>query len=343
MKILISNGITLDEAFRGHECGENVTEPDGIVLRSADVPERLQDSVVAISCTGEATSDGTAIAEAGIVLLHTPKANVTALKEHILCELLLSARQAAKELSGKKLGVMGLNAVGVQITHAALALGMEVLSWDPSPFARDRLDRRAIFTTDPVRLMRECDFLVLLCGAERAQELWTANLRNCREGIVVLNYAQELPCIREMQEAVREGKISRYMTAFSSENAEWVAFSPLLPSSEGEADRARTAAYRLADYLENGNIAGGVNFPNLSIQRAERARLCVLFKEEDDLVQKVLAVLAAQGLGILQTGSRMKGSFGYLMIDLSGSPSEACVQLVRGIAGVLRVRVIENT
>ncbi len=383
MKILKLNAISpvADEVFKGYEYSDSVPDPDGIMLRSFAMHEYpLGESLLAVARAGAGVNNIPVdkCTEQGIVVFNTPGANANAVKELVLCELFLGGRKivdganwaqtlkgkenisklvekgkgqfVGQEITGKKLGVIGLGAIGAMVANAALALGMEVLGYDPFLSVKSAwmIDRRVEFTADLSNVFRSCDFITVhvpLTPDTRGM-FNRKTIETCKDGVVVINNSRgELVVSEDMVQAVESGKVSRYITDFPDETLlgkENILCVPHLGASTPEAEDncAYMAAKQLTDYLENGNIVNSVNYPAVSMPRNSAARVCVHHKNIKEILSKILAVVSSQGINVANMQDQSKGEYAYLMLDLDDVPSDACLSLIRGIAGVLRVRKI---
>ncbi len=383
MKILKLNAISpvADEVFKGYEYSESVPDPDGIMLRSFAMHEYpLGESLLAVARAGAGVNNIPVdkCTEQGIVVFNTPGANANAVKELVLCELFLGGRKivdganwaqtlkgkenisklvekgkgqfVGQEITGKKLGVIGLGAIGAMVANAALALGMEVLGYDPFLSVKSAwmIDRRVEFTADLSNVFRSCDFITVhvpLTSDTRGM-FNRKTIETCKDGVVVINNSRgELVVSEDMVQAVESGKVSRYITDFPDETLlgkENILCVPHLGASTPEAEDncAYMAAKQLTDYLENGNIVNSVNYPAVSMPRNSAARVCVHHKNIKEILSKILAVVSSQGINVANMQDQSKSEYAYLMLDLDDVPSDACLSLICGIAGVLRVRKI---
>lgn len=383
MKILKLNAISpaADAVFKGYEYSDSVEQPDGIMLRSYamhDYP--LSDDLLAVARAGAGVNNipVSQCTEKGIVVFNTPGANANAVKELVLCELFLGGRKivdganwaqtlkgqenisklvekgkgkfVGQEIMGKKLGVIGLGAIGAMVANAALSLGMEVIGYDPFLSVRSAwmIDRRVEFTTELNAVFRTCDYITVHVPlTPDTKGLFNKKtIATCKDGVVIINNSRgELVVSEDMAEAVAGGKVSRYITDFPDEillGKENILCVPHLGASTPEAEDncAYMAAKQLVDYLENGNITNSVNYPAVSMPRNSAARVCVHHKNVKEILSKILSIVSSQGINVAHMQDQSKGEYAYLILDLDDVPSEACLSLIRSIAGVIRVRKI---
>lgn len=383
MKILKLNAISpvADDVFKGYEYSDKAENPDGIILRSFAMHEYpLGENLLAVARAGAGVNNIPIdkCTERGIVVFNTPGANANAVKELVLCELFLGGRKivdgaawaqslkgqpdisklvekgkgkfVGQEIIGKKLGVIGLGAIGAMVANAALALGMEVVGYDPFLSIKSAwmIDRRVEFTADFNTVLKSCDFITVHVPlTPDTKGMFNKNtLALCKDGVVLINNSRgDLVVSSDMADAVAEGKVSRYITDFPDETLlgkENILCVPHLGASTPEAEDncAFMAAKQLTDYLENGNITNSVNYPAVSMPRASTARVCVHHHNVKEILSKILAVVSSQGINVAHMQDQSKGEYAYLILDLDDVPSEACLSMIKGIAGVIRVRKI---
>lgn len=366
-----------------YEVGDAVTAPDGIMVRSAAMHDmELPASVCAIARAGAGVNNIPidACSEKGIVVFNTPGANANAVKELVLCGLLLASRKIAPALSwvqtlkgegdavpklvekgkaafagpeilGKKLGVIGLGAIGGLVANAARALGMEVYGYDPylSVDAAWALSRGIVHATDYDQIFKECDYIsihVPLLDSTRGL-LGEKAFAAMKDGVRILNFARaELVDSAAMKAALASGKVAAYVVDFPTEEmlgVENVIAIPHLGAStpESEDNCAVMAADELIDYLENGNITHSVNYPDVSGAWATDCRVCVLHRNEPNMVAQISAALSQDGHNIESMVNRSKKDYAFCGFDIEGgAPSADCIAAIRAIAGVTNVRVL---
>ena len=316
--------------------------------------------------------------EQGIVVFNTPGANANAVKELVLCELFLGGRKiveganwaqtlkgqenigklvekgkgkfVGQEVSGKTLGVIGLGAIGAMVANDALRLGMDVIGYDPFISVKSAwmIDRRVHFTSDLAALMRASDYITVHVPLtpDTKGMFRKETLAGCKDGVVVINNSRgDLVVSADMAEAVASGKVSRYITDFPDETLlgkENILCVPHLGASTPEAEDncAYMAANQLVDYLENGNITNSVNFPAVSLPRSSKARVCVLHRNVKEILSKILSIVASQGINVAHMLDQSKGEHAYLILELDDVPGGACIDLIRSMPDVIRVRLI---
>jgi len=382
VKILKLNAISpvADDAFKGYEYSENVQNPDGIILRSFSMHGYpLGENLLAVARAGAGVNNVPVekCTEMGIVVFNTPGANANAVKELTLCELFLGGRKiidganwaqslkdkdisklvekdkgrfAGKELLGKRLGVVGLGAIGAAVANAAIGLGMNVVGYDPFISIKSAwlVNHRVEFTTDVNEIFRTCDFITLHLPLtpDTKGMIDRKAIDRCKDGVVIINNARgELAVSEDIAEGVASGKIARYITDFPDDTLlgkENILCVPHLGASTPEAEDncAYMAGKQLVDYLENGNIANSVNYPSVSMPRTSKARVCIHHANVKEILSKILSVVASQSINVAHMQDCSKGEYAYLILDLDEAPAPSCLELVKNITDVIRVRMI---
>ena len=381
MKILKLNAISpvADEVFKGYEYSDKAENPEGIMLRSFamhDYP--LGENLLAVARAGAGVNNIPIdkCTEKGVVVFNTPGANANAVKELVLCELFLGGRKivdganwaqtlkgqenisklvekgkgkfVGQEILGKKLGVIGLGAIGAMVANAAIRLGMSVVGYDPFISVKSAwmIDRRVEFTDDLNVVFKSCDFITVHVPlTPDTKGMFNKDtLASCKDGVVIINNSRgDLVVSADIADAVASGKVSRYITDFPDETLlgkENILCVPHLGASTPEAEDncAYMAAKQLTDYLENGNIVNSVNYPTVTMPRDSAARVCVHHKNVKEILSKILAIVSSQGINVAHMQDQSKGEYAYLILDLDEVPSAACVDLIRGVKDVIRVR-----
>ena len=381
MKILKLNAISpvADEVFKGYEYSDKAENPEGIMLRSFamhDYP--LGENLLAVARAGAGVNNIPIdkCTEKGVVVFNTPGANANAVKELVLCELFLGGRKivdganwaqtlkgqenisklvekgkgkfVGQEILGKKLGVIGLGAIGAMVANAAIRLGMSVVGYDPFISVKSAwmIDRRVEFTDDLSVIFKTCDFITVHVPlTPDTKGMFNKDtLASCKDGVVIINNSRgDLVVSADIADAVASGKVSRYITDFPDETLlgkENILCVPHLGASTPEAEDncAYMAAKQLTDYLENGNIVNSVNYPTVTMPRDSAARVCVHHKNVKEILSKILAIVSSQGINVAHMQDQSKGEYAYLILDLDEVPSAACVDLIRGVKDVIRIR-----
>ncbi len=319
--------------------------------------------------------------EQGIVVFNTPGANANAVKELVICGMLLSGRkvvdgvnwvndEAAKgtadidklvekaksnftgpELRGKKLGVIGLGAIGVGVANAAaLGLGMTVLGYDPfmSVDAAWHLTRgvRQAFSQDEI--ISKCDYITLHLplNDKTTGMINEKTFAKMKKGAVLLNFARGgLVDNAAVKAALADGTLAHYVTDFPNDEiagTPGVIATPHLGAStpESEENCAEMAAKELAAYITDGNIKNSVNLPDCELPRSEGYRVAIINKNVTNMLGQISAVLAEDKHNIDHMLNKSRGSWAYTLMDITDKPSDACIERIKAIDGVVRVRII---
>ncbi len=372
------------ERFNGeYERCENHGEADAILVRSAVMHEmKFGDNLKAIARAGAGVNNIPleACAQQGIVVFNTPGANANGVKELVFAGMLLASRDitggiswvlenkdnetvgkdaekakkafAGCEICGKKLGVIGLGAIGVKVANAATHLGMEVYGYDPyiSVNAAWNLSRSVKHISNVEDIYQECDYITIhvpLLDATRKM-LNQEAFAMMKEGVVILNFARDLLVDEEaVLEAIGEGKVKKYVSDFPNSTTAGKEGCIVIPhlgasTAESEDNCAVMAVQEIKEYLENGNIHNSVNFPNCDMGVCTAAgRVAVLHKNVKGLIGKYTAVMGNNNINISDMTNKSRGDYAYSLLDIDSSVTEAAVEQLKGIEGVLKVRVIK--
>lgn len=317
--------------------------------------------------------------EEGIVVFNTPGANANAVKELVLAGLFLASRKvipaiewaqtlkgkgdevgklvekgkgayAGPEIKGKAIGVIGLGAIGILVANAALALGMKVFGYDPylSVDAAWGLSPAIQHAASLEQLYAECDYITIHVPLtpDTKGMINSAAIASMKDGVRILNFARaDLVNTTDLKEALAGGKVASYVVDFPTDDilgVENVVAIPHLGAStpESEDNCAVMAANELIDYLENGNIVNSVNFPNVSVPRGTGSRVCILHRNIPAMLTQISACVSAEGINIDNMTNRSKKDNAYTILDVVGTPSDACIDKIAAIDGVLRVRCL---
>ncbi len=362
--------------------GSEIDNEDAIIVRSAkmhDMP--ISDSLLAVARAGAGYNNIPVdkCSELGIVVFNTPGANANAVKELTIAGMLLAGRDivggiewartlkgegdkvaalvekgknhfVGPELKGKKLAVIGLGAIGTMVANAGHALEMDVYGYDPFLSVEHALmlSRAVHKAGDLDKLLAEADFVSLhLPLTDKTRGMVDADmLSKFKPGAVLLNFSRgELVDGAAVLEAVKAGRLRRYVTDFPSEDmlgAEGVIALPHLGAStpESEDNCAEMAAQELAGYLTRGAIINSVNYPACDPGYTDGARLCVLHANVPNMVGSVTALLAAQGINIANMVNKSRGALAYTVIDADGEIGANVVKAVAAVENVYKVRLI---
>ena len=384
------NILTLNKiaAIGTDRLGENYTitdacdAPDAVLVRSASMHDMaMPESLLAIARAGAGTNNIPVekCAEEGIVVFNTPGANANAVKELVIAGLFLASRDViggiewaktlkgngaevgkmvekgksqfvGPEIMGKKLGVIGLGAIGILVANAAKSLGMEVYGFDPyiSVDAAWKLKNSIYHANSVEEIYKECDYITIHVPLNAATKgtINAETIAMMKDGVRILNYSRDgLVNSADMLEALKSGRVAKYVTDFATDDllceTNVVAMPHLGASTpESEDNCAVMAADQVKDYLENGNIKNSVNFPAVSMPRSADTRICVLHRNKPNVIATVTGAIAATGANVDNMESKSRGDFGYMIIDVTG-PAAAAAKATENLEDVIKVRVIE--
>jgi len=363
------------------QVSSDIEAPEGILLRSADMHSySASGSLLAVGRAGAGVNNIPVdkYAENGIVVFNTPGANANAVKEMVLAALLMSSRKineginwvqglagqtgvdklveaeksqfAGPEISGKKLGVIGLGAIGVLVSNACNSLGMEVYGYDPflSVDSAWRLSRGVHKAEGVEAILSECDYITIHIplNSETRGMINANSLAKTKKGARILNFSRgELVDNEAVKAALQNGQISCYVTDFPNESVlgvEGIITIPHLGAStpESEDNCAVMAAQELREYLLYGSIKNSVNFPDCDLPFSGKKRICVMHKNIPNVVARLTAEVASRGVNIDNMINRSKGANAYTIIDTDVSELTGVEDKLRAFEGVIRVRVI---
>lgn len=371
-----------DQFTEDYELTDEVNEAEGILVRSASLHEmQFSNSLLAIARAGAGVNNIPldACAQEGIVVFNTPGANANGVKELVLAGLFLASRDivggiewckenkddanigktaekakkafAGCEIKGKKLGVVGLGAIGAEVANAAIALGMEVYGYDPyiSVNAAWRLSRDVKHTTSLDTICQECDYITLHVPAVDSTKgmINKAAIDQMKDGVVILNFARDVLVNEDdLAEALKSGKVKKYVTDFANPKSVAMENTIVIPhlgasTEESEDNCAEMAVQEIMDYLENGNIRNSVNYPACDMGVKKTAcRVAVLHMNIPNMIGQITGVLAAGKINISDMTNKSRDKFAYTLMDLEHTPDDIMVQKLNAIEGVLRVRLI---
>lgn len=362
--------------------GEEISGEDGILVRSAKLLDyEFPDSLLAIARAGVGVNNIPLdrCSEAGIAVFSTPGANANAVKELVLCAMLMGSRdvpgsirwvreQAASgvevatvvekgksafvgpELYKKSLGVIGLGAIGSLVANIALSLGMDVYGYDPflSVDAALRLDRHIHVVKDINELYKRADYITIhIHFTDKTKHMIDAKaIAAMKRGVRFINLARgEIVDDEAMLAALDTGWVAAYITDFPNNKlvqAPHVIAMPHLGAStpESEQNCAAMAVEELRDYLENGNIRNSVNLPAVSMERSGVMRMCIIHKNIPAMLANITTLLSKDGVNVENLSNKSKGDYAYTMVDLGTEVDQAVIEDVRRLPNVIRVRVI---
>ena len=382
MKIKLMNKIAkigLERFDDKYTVGEEVENPDGIMVRSAALHEmEFNSNLKAIARAGAGVNNIPIdrCTKEGIVVFNTPGANANGVKELAVCALMLASRDiiggiawagtltedvakqvekgkskfAGTEIKGKTIGVIGLGAIGGLVANAAHSLGMKVIGYDPflSSLAAISLNSHVKYTKNLDDIYSESDYISIHVPStpETKGMINSGTIAKMKDGVKILNIARaDLVNAADLKAALESGKISKYVTDFPTEeviNVPGIIAIPHLGASteESEDNCAVMAAQELMDYLENGNIKNSVNFPAVEMPRSGSTRICIFNDNVPDVISSISSIISASSVNIENMLNKSKGAVAYTMVDISGDVSDETVSKLEAINGVTKVRVI---
>ena len=375
--------VGLDQFTEGYEKTEKMEDADAVLVRSAAMHDlELPDGLYAVARAGAGVNNIPLdkCAEKGIVVFNTPGANANGVKELVIAGMLLASRDiiggvewakseagsediakkaekekkkfAGCELMGKKLGIIGLGAIGAMVANAACGLGMEVYGYDPylSIDAAWNLSRTIKHSKSLDEIYSQCDYITIhvpLLDSTKKMINKEA-FEKMKDGVVLLNFARDLLVDEEaLIEAVESGKVKKYVTDFANETVagrEGILVTPHLGASteESEENCAEMAVKEIRDYLENGNIKNSVNYPNCDMGTCVAVgRISLAHSNTPNMISQVTKILGSEGLNIADMTNKSKGVFAYTLIDLESAASAKALDELKEIEGMYRVRVVK--
>lgn len=363
-------------------CGTDVQNPDAILVRSASMHDMtFAPELLAIARAGAGVNNIPLdkCSEQGIVVFNTPGANANAVKELVVAAMLLSSRRivdgiewtktlkgkgdqigklvekgkgdfVGPEISGKTLGIVGLGAIGVLVSAAAISLGMEVYGYDPflSVDTALRLSSSVHHAKTLDEIYAKCDYITVHVPLtpDTREMINASSIAKMKDGVRLLNFARgDLVNSADVAAALESGKVAAYATDFADETilgAKNVIAMPHLGAStpESEDNCARMAALELIEYLENGNIRNSVNLPAVSMPR-EGSRICIIHRNVPNTISSFSGVLAQCGINIENMASKSRKEFAYTILDVTGDVSANAADSIAALEEVVRVRVIK--
>ncbi len=362
------------------ECSELAKGKDALIVRGYELHSlELNDSIKAIGRAGAGVNNipVSKCTEHGIVVFNTPGANANAVKELVLCGLFLSSRRIVdginwavsqkergsqimnvveenkskfkgSEIRGKKLGVIGLGAIGVLVSNDAVALGMDVTGYDPciSPRNAEKLSGSVQKAGEPDTIFRNSDYISIHVPLtdETLGIINKKALSKMKKGVRIMNFSRgELVNVSDMAEAIQNGAVGSYVADFP--NAELaglqnVILIPHLGASTDEAEEncAVMVTNQIIEFLLNGAITNSVNFPDCRLGRNGNARITVMNKNVPAIIEQMTAVIAEAGLNIEEMINKSRGDVAYNILDVKGEVTEGTLDKIRNLEGVVKVR-----
>lgn len=376
-------GVGLELFNNKYEKCDDVCDADAILVRSASMHDmELPDTLEAVARAGAGVNNIPLdkCADKGIVVFNTPGANANGVKELVLAGMLLASRDvvgginwvqseranediakltekekknfAGCEIKGKKLGIIGLGAIGVLVANAATHLGMEVYGYDPyiSVDAAWNLSRSIKHIQAVEDIYKECDYITIhvpLLDATRKM-INKESIAKMKDGVVVLNFARDLLVEEtDMVEALKNGKVKRYVSDFPNTTTAGAKNAIVIPhlgasTEESEDNCAMMAVKELMDYMENGNIKNSVNYPACDMGECIHAcRVAINHRNVKNMIGQFASVFGEADINIANMMNASKGDFAYSLFDLEKAAPEEVISKIKKIDGVLKVRVIK--
>lgn len=362
---------------------DNAAEAQAILVRSASMHEmEFSDGLLTVARAGAGVNNIPldALAEKGVVVFNTPGANANGVKELVVAGLMLASRDlaggmkwveankddaninktmekakkafAGKEAMGKKLGVIGLGAIGVLVANAGHALGMEVYGCDPYLSVEHALElsSHVKLVKSNEEIFRQCDYITVhvpLMDATKGM-INKDSLAMMKDGVIILNYARDLLVNDDdMAQALESGKVAKYVTDFPNSktaNMEGVIAFPHLGASteESEDNCAKMAVMEIMDYLENGNIRNSVNYPNCDAGVCmSEGRITICHKNVPNMIAGFTSILSKDGINIANMMNKSRGQYAYTVFDFEGAISDETFEKLQNMGEVLKVRKVK--
>ncbi len=362
---------------------DELKDAEGALVRSASMHELdLPDSLLCVARAGAGVNNIPLdkCAEKGIVVFNTPGANANGVKELVFAGMLLACRDivgginwvrdnkdnadiaklaekekknfAGCEIMDKKLGIIGLGAIGVRVANAAKHLGMEVYGYDPyiSVDAAWNLSRDIKHVLSLDDIYANCDIITIHVPLMDSTKntINAEAIDKMKDGVILLNFARDLLCDEKaVIEGIKKGKIAKYVSDFpnpTTANAEGCIVIPHLGASteESEDNCAKMAVKQMIDYLTNGNINNSVNYPKADMGVCQtNGRVTILHKNVANMITRFTGVFSEVGINISDMVNSSKGEFAYTMMDIDSDITQEFVDKLEAIDGVIRVRVIK--
>lgn len=365
-----------------YNVGADVENPDAIMVRSAVLHDmEIPDSLKAIARCGAGVNNIPVekCSEHGVVVFNTPGANANGVKELTIAALLLAARNivggiewvktlqgttgiakavesgksafAGSEIEGKRLGVIGLGAIGGMVANAARDLGMEVLGYDPyiTVEAAWGLSRSIRKAGSYEEIYKNSDYITLHVPAtpQTKNMINKDTLAMMKDGVRIINLSRaDLVNTADLKEALASGKVACYVTDFPTEETVGVSGIISIPhlgasTTEAEDNCAVMAAHQLVEFLENGNIKNSVNFPTVAIPHNGDARICLFHKNIPTLLSQITGAISSENINIENMSNGSKGDLAYTIVETKGNLPGSVVEKLKQIKGMIRINIIK--
>ncbi|MDD6208379.1 MAG: phosphoglycerate dehydrogenase [Clostridiales bacterium] len=375
--------IGLDNLTDQYEMTENFAEADAVLVRSASMHElELPENLLAVARAGAGVNNIPLdkCADQGIVVFNAPGANANGVKELVVAALMLASRDiiggidwarenkddpeigkkmekvkskyAGTEIKGKKLGVIGLGAIGVLVANAANRLGMDVYGCDPFLSVNHALNLSRDITLVKTReeIFRECDYITVHVPLldDTKEMINKDTIAMMKDGVIILNYARDiLVNVDDMKAAVESGKVRKYMCDFPDvrfADMKNVIATPHLGAStaESEDNCAIMAVDEIRDYIENGNIKNSVNYPACDAGVCDtQGRIAICHKNVPHMLSQFTAVFSAEGINIENMVNKSRGNYAYTVLDIVSASNDTLIEKLNAIDGVLKARIVK--
>ena len=373
----------LDMLGDNYEITENTSEAEAILVRSAGMHDMdLPESLLAVARAGAGVNNIPldACAEKGIVVFNTPGANANGVKELVIASLLLAARDitggikwcqdnkddeniaksgekakkafAGTEIKGKKLGIIGLGAIGVLVANAANRLGMDVYGCDPYLSVEHALNmsRDVTMVKTNEELYEMCDYLTVhvpLLDSTKGMFNKEA-FDKMKDGVVLLNFSRDtLVNEDDIKVALESGKVAKYVVDFPNPTTVKLPNTTVTPhlgasTQESEDNCAKMAVSEIRDFMENGNIKNSVNYPNCDAGVCQTAgRITIAHKNVPNMLSQFTTLFSKDGVNIENMVNKSRGNFAYTILDICSDSTDEVVKELEALDGVIRVRVIK--
>lgn len=362
---------------------EDVNDAEGILVRSASMHEmEFSNNLLAVARAGAGVNNIPLedCAKKGIVVFNTPGANANGVKELVIAGMLMASRDivgginwvkenqadpevgkaaekakkafAGTEVQDKKLGIIGLGAIGVKVANVAKHMGMEVYGYDPyvSVDAAWNLSRDVKHVLNVDEIYENCDIITIhvpLLDSTKGM-INDEAISKMKDGVIILNFARDLLCDEKAVLAgIKAGKVRKYVSDFPNATTAGQDGCIIIPhlgasTEESEDNCAKMAVKEIKDYLENGNIVNSVNFPSVDMGVCQQAgRVAILHLNKANMITRFTACFGDEGINISDMMNKSKGEYAYTMLDIETKADDEIIEKLKNIEGVIRVRVVK--
>ena len=362
---------------------EDANDADAILVRSAQMHDmELSDKLLAVARAGAGVNNIPLdkCAEKGIVVFNTPGANANGVKELVMATMILASRDvvggiewvkdnvadenvakdaekakkafAGTEIAGKKLGIIGLGAIGVLVANAANRLGMEVYGCDPFISVKNALNmsRDINLVNSYDELYAKCDYITIHVPLleETKGMLNKDAFSKMKDGVVILNFSRDTLCDAEaIKEALESGKVKKYVVDFPTPETVKLPNTIVTPhlgasTQESEDNCAKMAVKEIRDYIENGNIINSVNYPQCDAGECDtKGRIAIAHKNIHSLLSQFTGAFGDASMNVENMVSKSRGDYAYTILDYEDDLKDEVLEKLRSVEGVIRVRVVK--